>query len=600
MRHYEAVVIGGGPAGMMGSITLGGKDVKTLLLDENDVLGGQLVKQTHKFFGDHAHYASVRGFEIAQKLQEEMAKDPNIKVETSATVIGVYPNNLIVYAKDGKEFKVTYKKLLIATGAMEKQLPFINSDLPGVYGAGAVQTLMNEYGVMPGKRFLIVGSGNIGLILAYQLIQAGAEVMGIVEALGKIGGYEVHAKKIKRLGVPILLNHTIVKAIGDESVSGAVIAKIDEHFKPIPGTEEEKVVDTICVSVGLTPLSELAEQAGCKIEYIPQLGGYVPIRNERMQTSNPDVFIAGDLSSIEEATTAMIEGKIAALEMAHNLKSTDVENEINDEIQTLSLFRSGPKSEKIRIGLEKFGINVKPVPEIERHGVQIGPQGKLRAIIDCTEEIPCNSCEAVCPFGAIHIGENLNSTPVVDYDKCNGCATCVIACPGLAIHMLKEDVENSTALVGIPYELLPLPEKGQKMWALDEEGNYICDAIVKKIAKYPNKTNIIYVEVPLEFSQKVLSVEFPKRESPFVCRCEEVTLDEIERVIDSGITDFEEIKRLTRVTMGPCGGKNCKLVVLGILSRKTGVPISKLSHGTSRPPVKPVEFSLFTKRDDSK
>lgn len=603
MRSYETIVIGGGPAGMMGAITLGSKGIKTLLLDENDILGGQLVKQTHKFFGDHAHYASVRGFEIAQKLQKEIFRDSNIKVETSATVIGIYPNKMIVYAKNGKEFKATYKKLLIATGAMEKQLPFINSDLPGVYGAGAVQTLMNEYGVMPGKRFLIIGSGNIGLILAYQLIQAGAEVRGIVEALGKIGGYAVHAKKIKRLGVPIFLKHTIVKAIGDESVSGAIIAKVDDNFKFIPGTDVEKVVDTICVSVGLTPLSELAEQAGCKVEYIPQLGGYVPIRNERMQTSNSDVFIAGDLSSIEEATTAMIEGKIAALEMARILtqtavSETNIENEINKEIKTLALFRSGPKSAKIRAGLEKFGISIKHVPKIESHGVQIGPTEKLRAVIDCTEEIPCNSCEAVCSFGAIHIGENLNSTPIVDYDKCTGCATCVTACPGLAIHMLKEDVEKSTTLVGIPYELLPLPEKGQKMWALNENGDYVCDAIVKRIAKYPNKTNIIYIEIPLEFSQKVLSVCFPKKESPFVCRCEEVTLDEIERVIDSGITNFEELKRLTRVTMGPCGGKNCKLVVLGILSRKTGVPISKLSHGTSRPPVKPVEFSLFMKGGD--
>ncbi len=603
MKSYETIVVGGGPAGMMAAITLGSKGVKTLILDENDELGGQLVKQTHKFFGDHAHYASVRGFEIAQKLQEKIFQDTNIEVETSATVIGIYPNKMVVYAKNGKEFKATYEKLLISTGAMEKQLPFINSDLPGVYGAGAVQTLMNEYGVMPGRRFLIIGSGNIGLILAYQLIQAGAEVRGIVEALGKIGGYAVHAKKIKRLGVPIFLKHTIVRAIGNESVLGAVIAKVDNNFNIIPGTEVEKVADTICVSVGLTPLSELAEQAGCKVEYIPQLGGYVPVRNERMQTSNPDVFIAGDLSSIEEATTAMIEGKIAALEMSRNFikiaaNKKNIENEINDEIKTLALFRSGPKSAKIRTGLEKFGINIKHVPKIESYGVQIGPTGKLRAIVDCTEEIPCNSCEAACSFGAIHIGENLNSTPVVDYDKCTGCATCVTACPGLAIHMLKEDLENSTALVGIPYELLPLPEKGQKMWALDEDGNYVCDSIVKRVVKYPNKTNIVYIEVPIEFSRKVLSVSFPKKESPFVCRCEEITLDKIERVVDSGITDFEELKRLTRVTMGPCGGKNCKLVVLGILSRKTGVPISKLSHGTSRPPVKPVEFSLFMKGSD--
>ncbi len=600
MRLYEAVVIGGGPAGMVGSAILGQHGVKTLLLDENDSIGGQLVKQTHKFFGDHTHYASVRGFEIAQKLQSDISSNSNVEVENSATVIGVYPNNTVVYTQNGKECKVKCKKMLIATGAMEKQLPFVNSDLPGVYGAGAVQTLMNEYGVMPGKRFLIVGSGNIGLILAYQLIQAGVEVRAIVEALGNIGGYAVHANKIKRLGVPILLNHTIVRAIGKESVAGAVIAKINDRFKPILGTERELVVDTIAVSVGLTPLTELPEQAGCKVEFVPELGGYVPMRNERMKTTNPDVFIAGDLASIEEATSAMIEGKIASLQMVQEITGKDVEKEIESEIKTLALFRSGPKSIKIRSGLEKMGIKSLPISKPQINEPKQDVVGKLRAVLECDEEIPCNSCESSCPFGAIHIGENLNSTPVLNPNKCTGCGTCVNVCPGLAIFMLKEDEENRTALVGIPYELLPLPVNGQKVWAVNKEGNYVCDATVEKIVKYPNKTNIVYAKIPIEFSQSVRHFSSSKKESPIICRCEEVTLDEIERVIDSGITDFEELKRLTRVTMGPCGGKNCKLVVLGILSRKTGVPISNLSHGTSRPPAKPVEFSVFLKDGDNK
>ncbi len=600
MKFYETIVIGSGPAGMVGATILGQHGVKTLLLDENDFIGGQLVKQTHKFFGDHAHYASLRGFEIAQKLQDGISSNSNVEVENAATVMGIYPNNTVTYIQNGKKCKAYGKKLLITTGAMEKQLPFVNSDLPGVYGAGAIQTLMNEYGIMPGSRFMIIGSGNIGLILAYQLIQAGAKVRAIVEALGKIGGYAVHANKIKRLGVPILLNHTIVKAIGDKSVSGAVIAEIDDKFKPITGTERELVVDTIAISVGLTPLTELSEQAGCKVEFIPELGGYVPIRNERMKTTNPDVFIAGDLASIEEATTAMIEGKIASLEMVQELTGKDLEKEIENEITILALFRSGPKSVKIRSGLEKMGIKNLAISKPRINEPKEDIVGKLRAVLECDEEIPCNSCEVSCPFGAIYIGENLNSTPVLDPDKCTGCGTCVNACPGLAIFMLKEDVENRMALVGIPYELLPLPVKGQKMWAMNKNGDYVCDVTVERVVKYPNKTHLVYAKIPIEFSQSVRHFSFIKKESPIICRCEEVTLDEIENTIDSGITDFEELKRLTRVTMGPCGGKNCKLVVLGILSRKTGVSISNLSQGTSRPPVKPVEFSAFLKCGDDK
>ncbi len=594
MKEYDAVVIGGGPAGMAAADVLG-DHVKTLILDENDMLGGQLVKQTHKFFGDHVHYASTRGFEIANKFIDKIEKKP-VDILTSSTVIGIYPQNTVAYVRNGHEDQVKYKKLIIATGAMERQLPFINSDLPGVYGAGAVQTLMNQYGIFPGKRFLIIGSGNIGLILAYQLAQTGVEVRAIVEALDKIGGYEVHANKAKRLGIPILLKHTIVKAIGDESVQGAVIAEVDDKFNVIAGTEKEIVVDTICISVGLMPITELTEQAKCKIAYIPELGGYVPVRDEKMRTTNPDVFVAGDLSSIEEATTAMIEGKLAAMQIVEDVKKIDLEKEISNEIKTLAIFRSGPKSLKIRSGLEKMGI-VTPRIEMPKFSpLPNSENGKLHAVIECTEEIPCNSCESACKFDAIKVGENINTPPVFDPLKCTGCAVCVTVCPGLAIFMEKSD-ESPNATLGIPYEFLPLPKSNEKMWGMDRDGNYVCDLTVKRVVKNPNKTYIVYVDLPKEFVDVVRHVTYPRKENPFVCRCEEITVDQIEKVIDSGITDFEEIKRITRVTMGPCGGKNCKMIILGIISKKTGIPISKLSHGTSRPPVKVVEFSAFLRGD---
>ncbi len=591
---YDAVIIGGGPAGMSAATFLGDK-VKTLIIDENDRLGGQLVKQTHKFFGDRQHYASVRGFEIADKLLKEIQKKP-IEISLSSTVIGIYPQNTVVYVKDGQIQKVQYKKLILATGAMERQLPFVNSDLPGVYGAGAIQTLMNQYGIFPGKRFLIVGSGNIGLILAYQLAQTGVEVKMILEALDKVGGYEVHANKVRRLGIPIMTGHTIVKAIGDEKVEGAVIAQVDKNLNTIKGTEREVVVDTICVAVGLTPLVELAEQSGAKVSYIPELGGYVPLRDDRMRTTNADVFVAGDLSSIEEATTAMMEGKIAAMQIIEDLTGENLEDKILGDLNSLAIFRSGPKSAKIRSGLEKMGIIVPKIDLPKPQQFEKYDSAKLHAVIECTEEIPCNSCEYACKFDAIKIGENINSVPSFDPSKCTGCAQCVTACPGLAIFM--EKVEGKNATLGIPYEFLPLPKMDDKMWGLDREGNYVCDVKIKRVVKNVNKTNIVYVELPAEFVEMVRHIKYPSKESPYVCRCEEVTLDEIEKVIDSGITDFEELKRLTRVTMGPCNGKNCKMVILGILSKKTGIPISSLSHGTSRPPTKPVEFKVFLKEGE--
>ena len=126
-------------------------------------------------------------------------------------------------------FKAKPKKVVVATGALEKLIPFLGNDLPGVYGAGAVQTLMNVYGVKPAKRVLMVGAGNIGLIVSYQLLQAGVDVVAIVEFAPKVGGYWVHAAKVRRLGVPIYLRHTVKRAIGESAVEGAVIQAVDER-----------------------------------------------------------------------------------------------------------------------------------------------------------------------------------------------------------------------------------------------------------------------------------------------------------------------------------------------------------------------------------
>src|SRR5690606_3786622 len=131
----------------------------------------------------------------------------NIDIKLNATVLGIYEDGVVTLEEDDKYFKVKPKSIIVSTGASEKTLAFPNNDLPGIYGAGAVQTLMNVYGIKPGNKVLMVGSGNIGLIVSYQLTQAGVKVAGIVEASSNIGGYLVHASKIRRLGIPIYTQH---------------------------------------------------------------------------------------------------------------------------------------------------------------------------------------------------------------------------------------------------------------------------------------------------------------------------------------------------------------------------------------------------------
>jgi len=250
---------------------------------------------------------------------------------------------------------VNCQAVVFACGAMENMLLFPGNDLPGVYGAGAVQTLMNVYGVKPGNRVLMVGAGNVGLIVSYQLLQAGITVDRVVEAAPVIGGYHVHAAKLRRCGVPIYTSHSIKEVYGKDCVEGAVVVKLDKNWKPIKGTEEKIKCDTVCLAVGLTPSTKLLSQAGVEMEFIPEAGGYVALHDEFMETTVNNIYVAGDSSGIEEASTAMIEGKIAgtaaSLKLGYDKKAKNLLKQFLEELDRL---RSGPFGEKPRIAKNKI------------------------------------------------------------------------------------------------------------------------------------------------------------------------------------------------------------------------------------------------------
>lgn len=253
----DLLVIGGGPAGMCAAIEAAEAGVEVLLLERYNNLGGQLVKQTHKFFGSEKQNAGTRGVQISYDLTEKIRNNPEITLWTNAIAAGFYKNGVVMVDRDGVAEGVKADRIIIATGAFEKNLVFPNNDLPGVYGAGAVQTLMNMEGVIPAENVLMVGGGNIGLIVSYQLMQAGVNVAAVIEAAQQIGGYQVHANKLRRAKVPVLTRHTIKYAYGKEKVEGAVICEVNDKFEPIPGTEQDVKCDAICMAVGLAPLPEL-------------------------------------------------------------------------------------------------------------------------------------------------------------------------------------------------------------------------------------------------------------------------------------------------------------------------------------------------------
>jgi len=357
--NIDVVIVGGGPAGLSAAIYAAKVGAKILLIDENYRLGGQLIKQTHKFFGSKELYSGIRGIEIAEILEKEVRKLSNINVMLEAKVFGVYEGKVLGVLRRNEIIEVKPKAIIFATGASENFLVFENNDLPGVMGAGAAQTLMNVYGIKPGNNVLMIGAGNVGLIVSYQMIQAGINVKAIVEAMPKIGGYIVHAAKVRRYDVPILTSHTIEKALGRDHVEGATIVEIDRGWNKIPGTEKNIEVDTICLAVGLNPSSQLLFQAGCKMKYVPELGGEVALRDRNLETDVDGIFVAGDLSGIEEASTAILEGRIAGISAAMKVmgRSGKWVEERERMKKMLWDIRSGSFSTKVVKGLEKVLID---------------------------------------------------------------------------------------------------------------------------------------------------------------------------------------------------------------------------------------------------
>jgi sarcosine oxidase, subunit alpha len=354
MKEIDILAIGAGPAGICAAITAAELGASVLLCERDSWLGGQLIKQTGKFFG--REYAGQRGFQICAALLATLKATPNIEVWSECPVLGIYQDGVISCEYQGKLIKIKPRRTIIATGAAENFLAFVGNDLPGVISAGAAETLMHMSGVIPARRALMVGAGNIGLTVAYQLAQSGVEVAAVIEAAPRISGYLVHASKLARSGVPIKTGYTIQEAYSDGQVEGAKIVRLDENWQPIPGSEEDIACDTVCLAVGLSPLAELCWQAGCEMTLIRELSGHVPLVDDCLQTTAPGIYVAGDVCGPEEATTAMAEGRLAGASAAMSLgyaerQAAKIQQAARAELDEL---RAGPMSERIRAGLTKL------------------------------------------------------------------------------------------------------------------------------------------------------------------------------------------------------------------------------------------------------
>ena len=574
----EVLVVGAGPAGLSATKILGENNINVILIDDKAELGGKLVLQTHKFFGSQKDvYAGKRGIEIGKILGNSVKSLTSVDVWLNSVCLAVFSDGLIGILRENKNYALVKPNyLLIATGAREKMLVFPGNTLPGVYGAGAFQTLVNRDLIKASEKVFIVGGGNVGLIAGYHAIQAGIEVIGLIEALSQCGGYKVHEDKLRRLGVPILTSHTIISANGKENVESITIAQIDKNFNPVSGTEKTFACDTILIAVGLNPVDEFYQKA---------------------QEFGFKVWVAGDAQEIAEASVAIFTGKIEALKI---LKGMGVN--ISEDISKLENFAEVMKA--------------KPPQPIEID-INFKEEG-VYPVFYCTQEIPCNPCTTVCDQEQIETFDDLiTHLPYFKGEKdCIGCGKCVAVCPGLAVVLIDYRKDKDNPLVTFPFELTEEKmEKGQKVVVVSNDKELGIYEIhrARTLKEFP-KTQLISIKLPSELAKQATAIKLfeTKYSEPIdfyqksftdddtiVCRCERVSVGEIRKWIRSGVKDFNELKALTKVGMGACGGKTCTPLIERIF-REEGISIEEITPGTKRPLFIEVPMGIFANANDKK
>ena len=553
-------IAGAGPAGLAAREVLNKHNIPNLVIDSNDHIGGQFLMQTHQFFffEKEQRFGGMRGFDIAKNLAGESHEG----IMLNSTIWDILEGQRIAAKnmRTGEIFYVDAQYLVVATGAVPFMPAFGNDDLPGVYTAAVIQKMMNQEFTLLGKNILTVGAGNIGYLTSYQLMQAGANVKAIIEAMPYEGGFPVQANRVRRLGIPVILSHMLVRAIPNntnDGICGAVIAE-SRDFTPVPGTEKIiDGIDAINICTGLIPDNQLLIKG--------------------REVFGTKVFAAGDAMRIGEGTTAVLRGKQAAMEIVQ-------------EIGVRSSY-----SEYLSLSKEYIDSQQHPTRVIENPWMPDEDRMNARpfVIIDCLYSFACNPCQFACPHGAI-TKASPDTVPAIDFEKCTGCLKCVYQCPGLAIF----GYNTAKNQLFLPVEYFV--EEGKEVWLVDNNGKKVGEGVIEKLMLKPNKTNVARVRAITPVGNEIVSARgFIVKESypepvtfspasamdskEYVCHCEDVSVEEIMAVIgDRKYISVDEIKHTTRLGMGPCRGKRC-IKRLSMLLRPAGIDI--VGDATPRAPL---------------
>lgn len=337
MLNYDIVIVGGGPAGLAAAVAARNAGVdKILILERDKELGGILNQCIHNGFGLHTFKEELTGPEYAYRFIEKVL-DAQIEYKLNTMVMDISEDRVVTaMSREDGMYQIKAGAVILAMGCRERPRGALN--IPGyrpagIFSAGTAQRLVNIEGYMPGREVVILGSGDIGLIMARRMTLEGAKVKVVAELMPYSGGLKRNIVQcLDDFGIPLKLSHTVVDIEGKEHLEAVTIAQVDNHGKPIPGTEERYTCDTLLLSCGLIPENELSRNAG--VEMSPITSG--PVVNESLETNIPGVFACGNVLHVHDLVDYVSEEADRAGQNAAKFIKGELAENAGEEIEIVA------------------------------------------------------------------------------------------------------------------------------------------------------------------------------------------------------------------------------------------------------------------------